>query len=125
MEVFDDLPKLRRLTLHELSTVGDSGLKHLGALTSLEVLDIWTIPQMTDATVEVIATLPNLKELVIRATGVTDAAVDTLLKMPSLQTLTFKENGSVTSDGLKKLTSKKWAKLDTGTSGGSDEPAAP
>ncbi|HEY0981838.1 hypothetical protein [Schlesneria sp.] len=116
MEVFDDLPKLKRLYLHELPSVGDEGLKHLAALSSLELLDIWTVPQMTDATVEVIASLPNLKELSIRATGVTDKAIDSLLKIASLQSLTFKENGSVTAEGLKKLSSRKWQKLDIGSS---------
>lgn len=125
MEVFDDLPKLKRLYLHELASVSDSGLTHLAALKSLELLDIWTVPQMTDATVDVIAALPNVKELSIRATGVTDSAIDKLLTMPSLQALTFKENGSVTPEGLKKLSSKKWSKLDLGTSGeaGSSEAA--
>ncbi|MDB5387679.1 MAG: hypothetical protein JWM11_3325 [Planctomycetaceae bacterium] len=117
MEVFEDLPKLRRLFLHELASVSDSGLKHLAALKSIELLDIWTVPQMTDATVDVIATLSNLKELSIRATGVTDSTVDKLLTMPRLQSLTFKDNGSVTPEGLKKLGSKKWAKLDLGTTG--------
>lgn len=116
LEVFDDLPKLRRLFLHELTSVGDSGLQHLASLKSLELLDLWTVPQMTDATVDVIATLPNLKDLSIRATGVTDATIDKLLKMPSLQSLTFKENGSVTAEGLKKLASRKWLKLDIGAS---------
>jgi len=116
LEVFDDLPKLKRLYLHEITSVGDSGLKHLAALKLLELLDIWTVPQMTDATIDVIATLPNLKELTIRTTGVTDAAIDKLLGMQSLQSLAFKENGSVTAEGLKKLTSKKWSKLDVGAS---------
>jgi Leucine-rich repeat (LRR) protein len=120
MEVFDDLPELRRLYLHELQSVGDSGLAHLGNCKSLELLDIWTVPQMTDATVDVIATLPNLKELSLRATDVTDAAIDQILKMPALQSLTFKENGRVTDDGLKKLAAKKWTKLDLGNSGSSD-----
>ena len=69
---------------------------------------------MTDATVDVIATLPNLKELSIRTTGVTDAAIDKLLAMPKLQSLTFKDNGSVTAEGLEKLSAKKWTKLDVG-----------
>ncbi len=127
MEVFDDLPKLRRLYLHELASVGDAGLKHLSALKSLELLDIWTVPQMTDATVDVIATLPNLKELSIRATGVTDNCIDKLLTISSLQSLTFKENGSVTAEGLKKLNFKKWTKLDLGNAAPSDsnEAAAP
>ena len=104
-----------RAYLHELASVGDSGLANLAALKSLEVLDIWTLPQMTDATVEVIAALPNMRELSIRTTDVTDAAVDKLLAMPQLQSLTFKENGRVTDEGLKKLAGKKWAKLDTGS----------
>ncbi len=116
MEVFDDLPKLKRLYLHEITSIGDSGLNHLAALKSLELLDLWIVPQMTDATIDVIATLPQLKELSIRATGLTDASIDKLLGMQSLQSLTFKENGSVTVGGLKKLAARKWSKLDLGAS---------
>ena len=123
MEVFAELPKLRRLYLHELTSVGDAGLKHLSALQALELLDIWTVPQMTDATIDVIATLPNLTELSIRATGVTDATVDKLLMMTNLESLTFKENGSVTEEAMKKLTTRKWVKLDLGTSGAAEAPA--
>jgi Leucine-rich repeat (LRR) protein len=114
LAVFTDLPELKKLFLHEISSIGDSGLANLASLKSLELLDIWTVPQMTDATIDVIAGLPNLKELSIRTTGVTDAAVDKLIAMKSLQTLTFKDNGSVTPEGLKKLATRKWAKLDTG-----------
>ncbi len=114
MEVFADLPELKRLYLHELASVSDSGLANLSKLQSLEVLDIWELPQMSDATVDVIAGLPNLKQLSIRTTGVTDAAVDKLLEMPNLESLTFKENGSVTADGLKKLSGKKFRVLDIG-----------
>jgi Leucine-rich repeat (LRR) protein len=71
---------------------------------------------MTDATVEVIALLPNLKELSIRTTSVTDASIEKLLKMHNLQSLTFKENGSVTAEGLKKLSVAKSVKLDVGSS---------
>ena len=123
MEVFGELPKLKRLYLHELSSVSDAGLKHLATLKSLELLDIWTIPQMTDATVEIVAALPNLKELSLRVTGVTDASIDKLLGIQSLQSLTFKENGSVTAEGLKKLASRKWSKLDVGASSDSDDTA--
>jgi len=114
LEVLKDLPKLRRLYLHENSSISDEGLKNLGASVALELLDIWSLPLMTDASVDVIATLPNLKELTIRSTAVTDAAIDKLMAMPKLQSLTFKENGSVTAAGLKKLSGKKWVKLDIG-----------
>jgi len=114
MEVFADLPELKRLYLWENDSISDEGLKNLEALESLEVLDVWSVSQMTDATVDVIASLPNLKELSIKVTGVTDAAVDKLLAMPKLKSLTFKDNGSVTPEGLEKLAAKEWAKLDVG-----------
>jgi Leucine-rich repeat (LRR) protein len=114
MAVLGDLPQLKRLYLHEIDSISDEGLKNLGSLKSLELLDIWSVSQMTDATVDVIAPLPNLRELSIRATGVTDAAVDRLLAMANLESLTFKENAAVTAEGLKKLSAKKWSKLDVG-----------
>lgn len=123
LEVLTDLPKLRRLYLHEIASLSDNGLKNLGALKTLEVLDIWSVPQMTDATLDVIATLPNLKELSIRSTGVTDAGIEKLLAMQSVQSLTFKDNGSVTPEGLKKLASRKWTKLDVGSSSDSGDAA--
>jgi hypothetical protein len=42
--VFTDLPQLRRLYLHELGSISDSGLENLAALKSLELLDIWEVP---------------------------------------------------------------------------------
>ncbi len=120
MEVFDDLPKLKRLYLHELQSVGDPGLKHLAALQSLDVLDIWGLPSMTDATVDVIVTLPKLKVLTIRSTSVTDATVDKLLGMKGLQSLTFYDNGPVTAEGLKRLSIGKWTTLNLGNAGAGD-----
>ena len=61
-----------------------------------------------------------MKDLTIRATGITDASIDKILKMKSLQSLTLKENASVTADGLKKLSGRKWTKLDLGTSASGD-----
>ncbi|MHB0959031.1 MAG: hypothetical protein ACYC0X_27135 [Pirellulaceae bacterium] len=114
LAVLEELPELRRLYVHEIPSISDSGLQHLSSLKSLEVLDLWTVPQMTDATVDVIVTLPKLKELSIRTTAVTDAAVEKLLGMENLQSLTFKQNGQVTDEALKKLSSRKWSKLDIG-----------
>lgn len=115
MEVLTDLPKLKKLYLHELGSLSDEGLKNLASLKSLELLDIWSISSMSDATVEVIAALPNLRELGIRSTSITDASIDKLMAMPKLQSLTLKDNASVTADGIKKLSTRKWAKLDTGS----------
>jgi hypothetical protein len=78
------------------------------------VLDIWSVPQLSDSTMEVIAGLPNLKELSIRSTGITDAAVDAILKLNNLKVLTLKENGQVSAEAVSKLSTRKWDKLDTG-----------
>ena len=75
---------------------------------------------MTDKTVDIIATLPNLKELSIRETGVSEASVAKILAMPKLQTLTFKNNGSLSDENAAKLKAKKWAKLDLGSPGVKD-----
>ncbi len=115
MVVLTDLPKLKKLYLHELGSLSDEGLKNLASLKSLELLDIWSISSMSDATVEVIAALPNLRELGIRSTSITDASIDKLMAMPKLQSLTLKDNASVTADGIKKLSTRKWIKLDTGS----------
>jgi len=125
MEVFADLPELKRLYLHEIPSITDNGFKHLAHLKSLELLDIWTVPEMTDASLETIAKLPKLKELAIKTTGVTGAAVDTLVAMPNLQSLTFRENGMVTAEGLKKLSGRKFLKLDIGGSAESSEQGSP
>ena len=115
MELFTELPKLRRLFLHELNSVTDVGFQQLGSLSSLELLDVWSVPQMTDQAVAVLAKLPNLKELSLRSTGITDSSIDVLLAMPKLQSLTVKENSEVSNEALQKLTRKKWTKLDIGS----------
>lgn len=114
MEVFTDLPELKKLYIHENDSVSDYGLENIKNLTTLEVLDIWSVPQMTDATIDIIAGLPNLQELSIRETDITDAAIDKLLAMPKLKSLTLKDNGNVSAEGLEKLSVKEFSKLDIG-----------
>jgi len=117
LAVLAKLPRLKRLYLHELASVGDEGLRQLAAAKDLEVLDIWSLPKMTDASVAVIAALPNLKDLSIRETGVTEASVEKIAAMPKLQSLTFKNNGPLSAGNAAKLTGKKWSKLDLGDAG--------
>jgi Leucine-rich repeat (LRR) protein len=117
LAVLAKLPRLKRLYLHELASLGDEGLHQLAAAKELEVLDIWSLPKMTDASVAVIAALPNLKELSIRETGVTEASVEKIAAMPKLQSLTFKNNGPLSAGNAAKLTGKKLGKLDLGGTG--------
>jgi Leucine-rich repeat (LRR) protein len=112
--LFTNLPKLRRLYLHELDGITDEGFQNLSHLSALELLDIWSLPQITDAAIEVLAKLPRLKELSLRTTGISDASIDILLSMDELESLVIKENSGVTAEALDKLKSRQWRKLDLG-----------
>ena len=114
MVIFADLPKLKRLYLHELEGLSDDGLQQLGQLQSLELLDVWSVPLLSDETVKVLAQLPQLKELSLRTTDVTDACVELLLAMPHLQSLTLKENIQVSWEAAQRLQSRQWNRLDIG-----------
>ncbi len=115
LAVLAKLPQLKRLYLHELASLGDEGLRNLSSARELEVVDIWSVPRMTDATVQVIAALPNLKELSIRETGVTEASAAAIAAMPKLQSLTFKDNGPLSPENAAKLSGRQWKKLDLGS----------
>jgi len=108
MAVFEDLPALERLYLHEIGSISDEGLQSLANLKGLRVLDIWAVPQMGDATVEVIAKLPRLTELSLRETGITNDAVDTLLGISSVKKLTLQDNNSLSDEAIQKLSQRDW-----------------
>jgi Leucine-rich repeat (LRR) protein len=114
LEVAGKLPQLKRLYLHELASVGDEGIAQLAGAKQLEVLDIWSLPLMTDASIEAITRLPALRELSIRETGVTEAAIGKILAMEGLKSLTFKNNGPLSKENAAKLAARKWTKLDLG-----------
>lgn len=114
LEVLGMLPTLRRLTLHELASVGDRGAARIAAARQLQSLDIWSLPTLTDATAEVIAGLPAIEEISIRETGMTDAAALKFAALPGLQSLTFKNNGPLSAATVAKIKERRWKKLDLG-----------
>jgi Leucine-rich repeat (LRR) protein len=116
MEAFRDFTTLRRLYLHELNSITDVGMMNLVYLKELEVLDIWSVPLITDKSIESIAKLPNLKSVAIRSTKITDKSVDLLLTLPKLEDLDLRDNAAITENAKAKLKdSKKFKtlKLDT------------
>ena len=106
MEVFRELPTLRRLYLNELPSVSDSGMANLAHLKELEILDIWEVP-ITDKSLEVIARLPTLKTLMLRTTNVTDTGLELLLTMPHLESVTLTGNARVAPATIQKLREAK------------------
>ena len=106
MEVFADLPTLKRLYLNELPPVTDAGMANLAHLKDLEILDIWDVP-VTDKTAELIAKLPALKTLMLRSTNVSDAGLELLLTMPKLESVTLTGNPHITPEKVQKLRDAK------------------
>ncbi|GHT18836.1 hypothetical protein FACS1894189_7160 [Planctomycetales bacterium] len=111
LEVFRELPTLRRLYLNELPSVSDVGLLNLVYLKDLEVLEIWEVP-ITDKALETIAKLPNLKVLSLRSTNISDAGLMQLSSLPKLTTLTLKGNANVTPAMIDKLKENKKLKIE-------------
>ena len=106
MEVFQELPTIKRLYLQELSSITDDGMANVAFLKDLEILDIWEVP-ITDESLETITKLASLKTLMLRATKITDAGVEALLTMPKLESVTLTDNTEVTPAMIQKLRDAK------------------
>ncbi|MBR4834246.1 MAG: hypothetical protein IKU86_07955 [Thermoguttaceae bacterium] len=96
---------LKTVELSELPSVDEAGLNELlGAWKSPTSLALFTMPA-TDATVKtIVASMPELKTLTLRASQITDAAIDDLVKLEKLETLDLRENNGLSVDAMMKLT---------------------
>jgi hypothetical protein len=106
MEVFQELPTIRRLYLYELSSITDAGMANIVHLKDLEILDIWEVP-VTDKSMETIAKSASLKTLLLRGTDVSDAGLELLLTMPKLESVTLTDNVKVSPAMIQKLRDAK------------------
>ena len=111
MEVFRELPTLKRLYLHELPSVSDVGMLNIGYLKDLEILDVWDVP-LSDKSMVTIAKLSALKTLTLRETNITDAGLGFLLGLPKLESLKLDGNANVTPTGIQKLRDAKRFKVE-------------
>jgi Leucine-rich repeat (LRR) protein len=111
MEVFRDLPTMKRLYLHELPSVSDVGMLNLAYLKDLEVLDIWEMP-IGDKSVETITKLTSLKNLTLRSTNISDVGLELLLTLPKLESLKLEGNAKVTPEMIQKLKDAKKFKVE-------------
>ena len=106
MEAFKELPTIKRLYLHELPSVTDTGVANIVTLKDMEILDIWDVP-ITDKSVEMIAKFAGLKELRLQGTKVTDKGLELLLTIPTLTKVTLTDNASVTPEMIQKIRDAK------------------
>jgi hypothetical protein len=95
------LKKLRHLDLSR-TQVTDSQLIGLRNLTGLERIDLPNNPQLDGSLLEYVADLPNLKDFVLRGTGITDSALSYLKHAKNVQSLML-DRTRVTDLGLPRL----------------------
>ncbi len=82
------LQSLEELRLYYIKgRITDAGAEHLARLKSLRTISAST--DMTDKGVALLATLPNLEQLLLDGQGVTDACAGDIAKMKSLKKLWF------------------------------------
>ena len=89
---------MRHLDLSE-TPVTDDQLIYLENLTGLERIDLPNNPQLSGSFLEHVADLPNMKDLVLRGSGITDTALVPLKRAKKLQALML-DGTQVTDAGM-------------------------
>jgi hypothetical protein len=99
---------LKTAELSELPSVDEAGLNELlGAWKSPTTLSLFTMPATDETVKTIVAAMPELKTLTLRAVQITDAAIEELVKLENLETLDLRENAGLTLDGMMKLAEAK------------------
>lgn len=99
---------LKSVELSELPSVDEAGLNELlGAWKSPTTLSLFTMPATDETVKTIVAAMPELKTLTLRAVQITDAAIEELVKLENLETLDLRENAGLTLDGMMKLAEAK------------------
>ncbi|WP_422928395.1 hypothetical protein [Singulisphaera sp. PoT] len=96
-------PAPERLTFLNLDCIfhGDAYLPYLGPFKKLEVLRLCQ-SGVTDAGLQSLPDLPELREIYLNATSVTDAGAAALARFPKLEIL-FATKTGITDEGIKAL----------------------
>ncbi|MBP3557557.1 MAG: hypothetical protein J6K20_07650 [Thermoguttaceae bacterium] len=99
---------LKSVELSELPSVDEAGLNELlAAWKSPTSLSLFTMPATDETVKTIVAAMPELKTLTLRAVQITDAAIEEIVKLENLETLDLRENAGLTVDGMMKLTQAK------------------
>ena len=99
---------LKSAELSELPSVDEAGLNELlGAWKSPTNLSLFTMPATDETVKTIVAAMPELKTLTLRAVQITDAAIEELVKLENLETLDLRENAGLTLEGMMKLAEAK------------------
>ncbi len=85
------MTKLKELLLQG-SQATDEGLKHVGAIASLEELYIWNAAEITDAGIAHLKDLKRLRVIHLDHSRVTDRALGALAQLPALEEMALQSN---------------------------------
>ncbi len=99
------LQRMRRLSF-DYGRLSNAGIETLAKFPQLEILGIHNLRSVTDEELKLLATLPKLKFLSVRAGELTDSAVPLFFAMPALEKLYFLENPAISPEGLARLREK-------------------
>lgn len=99
MEHFCKIPTLEFLSVHDGINFTDQGLRNIGNLKKLRMLEI-TSANITDAGVEYVSQSSQLEWLMLsRTSQITDKCIPSIIRLSKLRTLTLSDTG-VTADGI-------------------------
>lgn len=91
--------------------VGDQGVAQFKGLKSLRVIDLRVSPLVTDAAMETLLALPELRAVRLTGGNVTDAGIATLMDLPRLAELDVRNCRGVTKTGIEQLAGKKTLRM--------------
>ncbi|MDD3589190.1 MAG: hypothetical protein PHO46_02805 [Thermoguttaceae bacterium] len=101
-----DMTTLKTVELSEMSSVDAEALKTVfSSWKDMTSLNTFTMPVDDEVVKTIVANMPNLKSLTIRASigKLTDAGLDEICKLSNLETLDLRENAGLTLEGMMKL----------------------
>jgi hypothetical protein len=100
--VVDQLPKLRVLDAHPIYFHGESDIKKISQLSTLEELSIGG-DHIRDGDVDELTNLVNLKDLTLASTSITDHSIELLSKLRKLERLDISGNDCITEKSINHL----------------------
>lgn len=91
--------------------INDQGIAQLSGLKALRVIDLRLSPLVTDAAMETLAAMPELRAVRLSGVNVTDAGLAKLLELPRLMELDLRNCRKITKEGIAQAGAKKTLRM--------------
>ncbi len=87
--------------------INDSGIEQLSGLKALRIIDLRLSSLLTDAAMDTLAAMPELRAVRLSGVNVTDTGVAKLLSLPNLTELDLRNCRKVTKAGIEQIGEKR------------------